>query len=115
MHPHLMDDLDNLCGMIASKDSGYFLPPTERILAMNGDKASAIELMFPNRPELMNYAWDGRSDANVSIVPKKDYTAGAKGKVSGYLVGYNNCHWHGRDWQTCGFQKGRHGQDDARG
>jgi len=89
MHPHLMDDLDNLCGMIASKDSGYFLPPTERILAMNGDKASAIELMFPNRPELMNYAWDGRSDANVSIVPKKDYTAGAKGKVSGYLVGYN--------------------------
>jgi hypothetical protein len=89
MHPHLMDDLDNLCGMIASKDSGYFLPPTERILAMNGDKASAIELMFPNRPELQNYAWDGRSDANVSIVPKKDYTAGARGKVSGYLVGYN--------------------------
>lgn len=89
LHPHMMDDLDNLCGMIASKDSGYFLPSTERILAMNGDKASVIELMFPDRPDLLNYAWDGRADSNVSIVPKKDYSAGARGKVQGYMVGYD--------------------------
>jgi hypothetical protein len=90
LHPHLMDDIDILCGQIASKDSGYFLPSTERLLAMNGDKAAVIELMFPDRPELMNYAWDGKSESDVSIVPKKDYSSGARGKVTGYLVGYNH-------------------------
>jgi hypothetical protein len=77
--------LDTLMGMIVGKDHGYFLPQSEKQLIASGDTKVAIESMFPNRPDLLDYAWDNESTGDVSIVEQKD----KKKKVTGYLVGYN--------------------------
>ena len=82
--PHLSDDIDKLVAMVTGKDSGYFLPDLERQLAMNGDKRSAIEALFPDRPELSEFAWDNSSNSNVTIVPRREGK-----KIVGYLVGYD--------------------------
>ena len=82
--PHLTADIEKLSAMAFGKDSGYFLPDLERQLAMNGDKRSAIEAIFPDRPELTEFAWDSASNSNVTIIPKKDGK-----KIIGYLVGYD--------------------------
>jgi hypothetical protein len=82
--PHLQADIEKLSAMAFGKDSGYFLPDLERQLAMNGDKRSAIEAIFPDRPELTEFAWDSASNSNVTIIPKKDGK-----KITGYLVGYD--------------------------
>ena len=77
--------LDTLMGMIVGKDHGYFLPQSEKQLIASGDTKVAIEAMFPNRPDLLDYAWDNESTGDVSIVEQKD----KKKKVTGYLIGYN--------------------------
>lgn len=81
----LSGHLDSLLGMIASKDHGYFLPQSEKKLITSGDTKVAIETMFPNRPDLLDYAWDNSDTGGVTIVEQKD----SKRKVTGYLVGYN--------------------------
>lgn len=81
----LSGHLDSLLGMIASKDHGYFLPQSEKKLITSGDTKVAIETMFPNRPDLLDYAWDNSDTGGVTIVEQKD----KKKKVTGYLVGYN--------------------------
>lgn len=81
----LSGHLDSLLGMIASKDHGYFLPQSEKALITSGDTKVAIESLFPNRPDLLDYAWDNSDTAGVTIVEQKD----SKKKVTGYLIGYN--------------------------
>ena len=81
----LSGHLDSLIGMIAAKDHGYFLPQSEKKLITSGDTKVAIEALFPNRPDLLDYAWDNSDTGGVTIVEQKDN----KKKVSGYLVGYN--------------------------
>jgi len=82
--PHINADIEKLAAMASGKDSGYFLPDLERQLAMNGDKRSAIEALFPDRPELTEFAWDSSSNSNVVIIPRKEGK-----KIVGYLVGYD--------------------------
>ena len=83
-YPHLIGDLQKLATMASTSDHGYLMPDLERTLAMNGEKRSLIEQLFPNRPELTQFAWDNTSNSNVSIIPKREGK-----KVVSYLVGYD--------------------------
>jgi hypothetical protein len=82
--PHLAGDIEKLAQMAVTKDHGYLMPDLERQLAMNGDKRAVIEALFPNRPELAEFAWDNAETSNVSIVPKREGK-----KIVSYLVGYD--------------------------
>lgn len=83
-YPHLLGDIEKLVTMATSSDHGYFMPDVERTLAMNGEKKAIIEQLFPNRPELTQFAWDNTSNSNVTIVPKREGK-----KIVSYLVGYD--------------------------
>jgi hypothetical protein len=83
-YPHLLGDIEKLVTMATSSDHGYFMPDLERTLAMNGEKKAIIEHLFPNRPELTQFAWDNTSNSNVTIVPKREGK-----KIVSYLVGYD--------------------------
>jgi len=83
-NPHLVADVEKLAQLAVAKDHGYLMPDLERQLAMNGDKRSVIEALFPNRPELTEFAWDNAETSNVSIVPKREGK-----KIVSYLVGYD--------------------------
>lgn len=82
--PRLLEDIEALANMATKSDHGYSIPDAERHLTKNGDTTLAIELMFPNRPEMQKFAWDGKEDNGVSIVHR-----GPKAKPTGYFVTYD--------------------------
>jgi hypothetical protein len=83
-NPRLIQDIESVAGMALRSDHGYSIPDAERHVTKNGDTALAIELMFPNRPELQKFAWDGKEENGVSIVHR-----GPKAKPTGYFVTYD--------------------------
>ncbi len=80
----VIPDIEKIATAAVGKDHGYLLPDAERHLAKNGDTTVAIEHMFPNRPELTQFAWDGKESNGVSIVHR-----GPKTKPTGYFVTYD--------------------------
>ena len=82
--PRLLEDIEALANMATKSDHGYSIPDAERHLTKNGDTTLAIELMFPNRPEMQKFAWDGKEDNGVSIIHR-----GPKAKPTGYFVTYD--------------------------
>ena len=83
-NPRLLGDIDAFAEMAVKSDHGYSIPDAERHLTKNGDTTLAIELMFPNRPEMQKFAWDGKEENGVSIVHR-----GPKAKPTGYFVTYD--------------------------
>ena len=63
-----IDQIERTFSMMSSQDVGYHIPDSERALANNGDRAVVIRNMFPNRPDLLHYAWDNESSINLAIV-----------------------------------------------
>jgi hypothetical protein len=82
--PRIIADIQSISEMVLKKEHGWTIPDAERHLAKNGDTTLAIELMFPNRPELTQYAWDSKESNGVNIVHR-----GPKAKPTGYFVTYN--------------------------
>ena len=80
----VIPDIERIAAAAVGADHGYILPDAERHLAKNGDLAVAIQHMFPNRPELAQFAWDGKESNGVSIVHR-----GPKTKPTGYFVTYD--------------------------
>lgn len=80
----LLGDIESFAAMATKSDHGYTIPEAERHLTKNGDTTLAIELMFPNKPEMTKFAWDGKEDNGVSIVHR-----GPKSKPTGYFVTYD--------------------------
>lgn len=80
----VIPDIERIAAAAVGADHGYILPDAERHLAKNGDLAVAIQHMFPNRPELAQFAWDGKESNGVSIVHR-----GPKAKPTGYFVTYD--------------------------
>ena len=80
----LLGDIESFAAMATRSDHGYAIPEAERHLTKNGDTTLAIELMFPNKPEMTKFAWDGKEDNGVSIVHR-----GPKAKPTGYFVTYD--------------------------
>jgi len=80
----IIPDIERIASAAVGADHGYILPDAERHLAKNGDLAVSIQHMFPNRPELQQFAWDGKETNGVSIVHR-----GPKAKPTGYFVTYD--------------------------
>ena len=80
----VIPDIEKIATAAVGKDHGYLLPDAERHLAKNGDTTVSIEHLFPNRPELTQFAWDGKESNGVSIVHR-----GPKSKPTGYFVTYD--------------------------
>jgi hypothetical protein len=80
----VIPDIERIAAAAVGADHGYILPDAERHLAKNGDTTVSIEHMFPNRPELTQFAWDGKESNGVSIVHR-----GPKTKPTGYFVTYD--------------------------
>ncbi len=80
----VIPDIEKIAAAAVGKDHGYLLPDAERHLAKNGDTTVSIEHLFPNRPELTQFAWDGKETNGVSIVHR-----GPKSKPTGYFVTYD--------------------------
>jgi len=80
----VIPDIERIATSAVGADHGYILPDAERHLAKNGDLAVSIQHMFPNRPELTQFAWDGKEENGVSIVHR-----GPKSKPTGYFVTYD--------------------------
>lgn len=83
-NPRLLEDIESVASQMTKSDHGYSIPDAERHLVKNGDTTLAIELMFPNKPELTKFAWDGKEENGVSIVHR-----GPKAKPTGYFVTYD--------------------------
>jgi len=83
-NPRLLADIESLAEKATKSDHGWSIPDAERHLTKNGDTSLAIELMFPNRPEMQKFAWDGKESNGVSIVHR-----GPKAKPTGYFVTYD--------------------------
>ena len=66
-NPRWIDQIGRAFSMIQSKDSGYHIPDSERHLSAYGDRAEVIRHMFPDRPDLLQYAWDEQSSINLSV------------------------------------------------
>ena len=67
INPNFHGDLQGAFQRIVTGESGYYLPDSERSLALSGDRAAAIELMFPGRPDLKHYAWDTNDSLNLTV------------------------------------------------
>ena len=80
-NPQFLTNLSNLHQRIFAQERGYFLPENERSITTNGDRLAVIEAMFPERPDLRQYAWDDSGKNNLTVFRKSD--------KSGYVVGYD--------------------------
>ena len=67
VNPNFHGDLTSAFHRIMSGESGYFLPDSERSLAMYGDRSAAIEAMFPGRSDLKHYSWDTSDSLNLTV------------------------------------------------
>lgn len=65
--PNLWADAYASAMKILGEESGYFLPDTERTLAMNGDSGLAITHLFPKRPDLLRYSWDAKDKHGIKV------------------------------------------------
>ena len=80
-NPNFLNNIQSLHQRISSQERGYFLPENERSVTTNGDRLAIIDAMFPNRPDLRQFAWDDSSKINLTVFKKSD--------KSGYVVGYD--------------------------
>lgn len=80
-NPMFMENLARLHERVNSQERGYYLPENERSVTMNGDRLAVIDAMFPNRPDLRQFAWDDSSKINLTVFRKSDR--------SGYVAGYD--------------------------
>jgi hypothetical protein len=83
-NPRLLGDIEKVAELAIQSDHGFSIPDAERHITKNGDTTLAIELMFPNRKDLLKFAWDGKEENGVSIVHR-----GPKAKPTGYFVTYD--------------------------
>jgi hypothetical protein len=83
-NPRLLGDIEKVAELAIQSDHGFSIPDAERHITKNGDTTLAIELMFPNRQDLLKFAWDGKEENGVSIVHR-----GPKAKPTGYFVTYD--------------------------
>lgn len=76
INPNFQGDLTAAFHRMISGESGYFLPDSERSLAMYGERSAAIELMFPGRTDLKHYSWDTNESLNLTVFKnaQKRYT-----------------------------------------
>lgn len=65
--PNLWADAYASAMKILGEEGGYFLPDTERTLAMNGDSGLAITHLFPKRPDLLKYSWDAKDKHGIKV------------------------------------------------
>ena len=66
-NPNFHGDMTAAFHRIMSGESGYFLPDSERSLAMYGERSAAIEMMFPGRTDLKHYSWDTSESLNLTV------------------------------------------------
>ena len=66
-NPNFHGDMTAAFHRIMSGQSGYFLPDSERSLAMYGERSAAIEMMFPGRTDLKHYSWDTNESLNLTV------------------------------------------------
>lgn len=76
VNPNFHGDVTAAFHRIMSGESGYFLPDSERSLAMYGERSAAIELMFPGRTDLKHHSWDTSQSLNLTVFKnaQKRYT-----------------------------------------
>lgn len=67
INPNFHGDLMAAFHRIMAGESGYYLPDSERSLALYGEKSAAIELMFPGRTDLKHYSWDSSEALNLTV------------------------------------------------
>jgi len=65
--PHIIDDIELLVARIVGGESGYFLPDSERKLALDGDTGMAIATLFPGRQDLLKYSWDAKAMHGIKV------------------------------------------------
>lgn len=80
-NPNFSRNIVEMSNRVFSQDSGYSIPEAEAKLKINGDRSQIIKLMFPSRPELLNYAWDSGENLGIQMFRKSDKT--------GYFVSHN--------------------------
>ena len=80
-NPLFLSNITSLHERISAQEKGYFLPENERSVTTNGDRIAVIDALFPNRPDLRQFAWDDNSKNNLTVFRKSD--------KSGYVVGYD--------------------------
>ncbi len=78
VNPNFHGDLTAAFHRMMTGESGYFLPDSERSLAMYGERSAAIELMFPGRTDLKHHSWDTSDSLNLTVFKnaQKRYTIG---------------------------------------
>ena len=76
VNPNFHGDLTAAFHRMMTGESGYYLPDSERSLAMYGERSAAIELMFPGRTDLKHYSWDTNESLNLTVFKnaQKRYT-----------------------------------------
>lgn len=76
INPNFHGDITAAFHRIMGGESGYFLPDSERSLAMYGERSAAIEMMFPGRKDLKHYSWDTNESLNLTVFKnaQKRYT-----------------------------------------
>ena len=67
INPNFHGDMTAAFHRILSGESGYFLPDSERSLAMYGERSAAIEIMFPGRTDLKHHSWDTSESLNLTV------------------------------------------------
>lgn len=67
LNPNFHGDMTAAFHRILSGESGYFLPDSERSLAMYGERSAAVEIMFPGRTDLKHYSWDTNESLNLTV------------------------------------------------
>lgn len=67
LNPNFHGDMTAAFHRILSGESGYFLPDSERSLAMYGERSAAIEIMFPGRTDLKHHSWDTSESLNLTV------------------------------------------------
>ena len=80
-NPNFARNIVEMSNKVFSQDSGYSVPEAESRLKISGDRSQVIKLMFPNRPDLLNYAWDSGENLGIEMFRKSDKT--------GYFVSHN--------------------------
>lgn len=81
--PLFISGIEKAFEMMMSSERGYHVPLAEQNLRKSGDRVEVIRAMFPNRPELEQFAWDNPSGMNLSIVSP------SRGAAKVWRVGYD--------------------------
>jgi transposase len=76
VNPNFHGDISAAFHRMMTGESGYYLPDSERSLAMYGERSAAIELMFPGRTDLKHHSWDTSESLNLTVFKnaQKRYT-----------------------------------------